>query len=48
MGIYINRGNGSVRSARRSDYVDKSALISFINGTINTENRFTCVSRARR
>ena len=48
MGIYINRGNGSFRSARRSDYVDKSALISFINGTINTENRFTCVSRARR
>ena len=48
MGIYINRGNGSFRSARQSDYVDKSALISFINGTINTENRFTCVSRARR
>lgn len=48
MGIYINRGNGSFRSARRSDYVDKSALISFINGTINTENRFTCVIRARR
>ena len=48
MGIYINRGNSSFTSARRSEYVDKSALVSFINGTINTGCRLTCVSRARR
>ena len=48
MGIYINRGNSSFTSARRSEYVDKSELVSFINGTINTGCRLTCVSRARR
>lgn len=48
MGVYINRGNISFASARRSEYVDKSLLISFVNGTIGTGQRLTCVSRARR
>ena len=34
--------------ARRGEYVDKSELILYINSTLNTESRMTCVSRARR
>ena len=48
MGIYINRGNSSFAKARRSEYVDKSMLVSFINGTLCTDRCLTCVSRARR
>lgn len=48
MGIYINRGNMSFVGARRGEYVDKSELILYINSTLNTESRMTCVSRARR
>lgn len=48
MGTYINRGNFSFAGARRSEYVDKSELILFINSTIGTDRRLSCVSRARR
>ena len=48
MGIYINRGNMSFVGARRGEYVDKSELILYINSTLTTESRMTCVSRARR
>ena len=48
MGIYINRGNMSFVGARRGEYVDQSELILYINSTLNTESRMTCVSRARR
>ena len=48
MGIYINRDNMSFVGARRGEYVDKSELILYINSTLNTESRMTCVSRARR
>lgn len=48
MGIYINRGNSSFAKARRSEYVDKSMLVSFINETLCTDRCLTCVSRARR
>ena len=48
MGIYINIGNEGFRSARNSEYVDKSGLIAVINNTLETEKRFTCVTRCRR
>ena len=48
MGIYINRGNGGFQESRNSEYVDKSGLIAFINSTLETERKFTCVSRCRR
>lgn len=48
MGIYINIGNAGFRSARNSEYVDKSGLIEVVNDTLNTEFRCTCVSRCRR
>lgn len=48
MGTYIDIGNAGFLSARNSEYVDKSELISVVNQTLNTENRFSCVSRCRR
>jgi hypothetical protein len=48
MGTYINIGNAGFQSARNSEYVDKSMLISVINKTLFTERRFSCVSRCRR
>ena len=47
MGTYIDIGNAGFLSARNSEYVDKSELISVVNQTLNTENRFSCVSRCR-
>jgi len=48
MGTFINIGNAGFQSARNSEYVDKSGLISVVNATLNTERRFTCVTRSRR
>lgn len=48
MGVYINRGNEGFQSSRNSEYVDKSGLIAIVNGTLNTERRFSCVTRSRR
>ncbi len=48
MGSYINTGNYNFQSARNSEYVDKSGLISVVNATLNTEQRFSCVTRSRR
>ena len=48
MGQYIDRGNMGFREARKGEYVDKSGLIGIINGTLGTEFKFSCVSRARR
>ena len=48
MGIYINLGNSGFQSARNSEYVDKSELISVVNRTLFTEQRFSCVTRCRR
>lgn len=47
MGIYINKGNGGFRQIRNSEYVDKSELISVVNKTLFTEQKFTCVTRCR-
>ena len=48
MGQYIDRGNMGFREARKGEYVDKSGLISIINGTLCSEFKYSCVSRARR
>lgn len=48
MGIYINKGNGSFVSALNGEYVDKTGMIEIINKTLNTERRYTCVTRSRR
>ena len=49
MGIYLNPGDDNFRMARRSRiYVDKSAMIRYLNSVFQTEDRFVCVSRPRR
>lgn len=48
MGTYINKGNEGFRSAVNGEYVDKTGLIEIINKTLNTERRYTCVTRSRR
>ena len=48
MGAFINIGNEGFVSARNSEYVDKSGVIAVINSTLNTERRFSCVTRCRR
>ena len=48
MGVFINIGNAGFQSARNGEYVDKSGLIPLINKTLDTEQRFSCVSRCRR
>ena len=48
MGTYINIGNAGFRSSRNSEYIDKSGLISVVNKTLFTEQRFSCVTRCRR
>ena len=48
MGTYINIGNAGFQSARNGEYIDKSELIAVVNSTLNSERRFSCVTRCRR
>lgn len=48
MGMYLNLGNAGFTSIRKGLYVDKSGLISYINKTLGTADKLTCVSRPRR
>lgn len=48
MGRYLNLGNAGFASIRRGLYVDKTMLIDFINKTLGTKEKLTCVSRPRR
>ena len=48
MGIYLNKGNNAFRDIVNSEYVDKTTLIPLINMTLNTESRYSCVTRCRR
>ena len=48
MGTYINKGNIEFRDIVNSEYVDKTSLIPLINATLNTEYRYSCVTRCRR
>ena len=45
---YLNKGNDGFASLRNSKFVDKSLLIAEVNSAMMTENRFLCVTRARR
>ena len=48
MGTYINRGNCEFSDIVNGEYVDKTSLIPFINMTLNSERRYSCVTRSRR
>lgn len=48
MGKYLNIGNAGFTSIRRGKYVDKTGILSFINRTLGTKDKLTCVSRPRR
>jgi hypothetical protein len=48
MGNYLNLGNAGFESIRKGIYVDKTGLLSFINSTLGTKSKLTCVSRPRR
>ena len=48
MGRFLDRGNADFESACNGEYVDKSAMIQFVNETLDTENFCSCVSRCRR
>ena len=48
MGKFINKGNDGFASICNSQFVDKSMLIERVNSVMLTENRFLCVTRARR
>jgi hypothetical protein len=48
MGNFLNLGNAGFTSIRKGTYVDKTGLISFVNSTLGTKNKLTCVSRPRR
>ncbi|MGN0309585.1 MAG: hypothetical protein ACI4C3_03205 [Bacteroides sp.] len=47
MGTYINRGNSDFRDIVTHEYVDKTSLIPRINATLNSESRYSCVTRCR-
>lgn len=48
VGKYLNVGNAGFASAVKGIYVDKSEMISYINSTLGTADKLTCVSRPRR
>jgi hypothetical protein len=48
MGNYLNIGNDGFEMVRKGKYVDKTGLIAFINSTLGTKRKLTCVSRPRR
>ena len=48
MGTYLNPGNSGFAEMLKTDYVDKTGLISLINSTIETKKKLTCISRPRR
>ncbi len=48
MGKYLNMGNAGFMAMTRDIYVDKTEMIRFINSTLGTTRKLTCVSRPRR
>ena len=49
MGMFLNPDNSAFQAVLNAKiYVDKSALISYTNSVLKTEQRFVCVSRPRR
>lgn len=48
MGKYLNAGKAGFESAVKGIYIDKTEMIAFINSTLGTTDKLTCVSRPRR
>ncbi len=48
MGKYLNPGNAGFQSILKGKYVDKTGLIDYVNHTLGTKKKLTCVSRPRR
>ena len=48
MGMYLNVGNAGFAAMTKDRYVDKTGLISFVNGKLGTAGKLICVSRPRR
>ena len=48
MGKYLNIGNAGFEAVRKGIYVDKTEMISYINGILGTTDKMMCVSRPRR
>ena len=48
MGTFINKGNAGFTRYTNGEYVDKTAMIAFINSTLETGDMLTCVTRPRR
>lgn len=48
MGKYLNIGNAGFTAVRKGNYVDKTGMLSFLNSTLGTKSKLTCVSRPRR
>ena len=49
MGIYLNPNNENfTRTTKREIYVDKTMMISVLNGFMEVDNTYVCVSRPRR
>ncbi|MCC8029692.1 MAG: ATP-binding protein [Lachnospiraceae bacterium] len=48
MGLYLNPGNEAFRQICKGVYVDKTDLIDYVNGTVETPAKMTCFSRPRR
>ena len=49
MGIYLNPNNENfTRTTKREIYVDKTMMISVLNGFMEVDNTYICVSRPRR
>ena len=49
MGIYLNPNNENFsRTTKREIYVDKTMMISVLNGFMEVDNTYICVSRPRR
>lgn len=48
MGRYLNPGNMGFQSILKGTYIDKTGLIDYVNSTLGTPSKLTCVSRPRR
>ena len=49
MGIYLNPKNENFRGFLKADiYVDKTEMLKVLNGFIDKENKYVCISRPRR
>lgn len=48
MGRFINKGNAGFAKYAKSEYIDKTAMIAYVNSTLGGADMLTCVTRPRR